>query len=315
MRLAARLTRGCALCGPLVLPVSAALLLPDAPWVRRLCRSSAVRCPCGRSYTCSTYTYTYYRKFSRSIVHAFQFSRVRTIMVCGEVGARELHPRRAAVPLPNMSLKRSRVATLEGQVVAVAAPLVYEENENGSYYLTNPTLKMLVEHAGGKLQSGPANSSTTIFVKGSISKESHNGEDLWTGSKKHVALEAQLNLAGSGRRAKPFAVLSFTEFVSKFDLTDEVEHELLWAFTHHPNQPPPSQRTKHFFGIGNTCVVYGNAYEKSIGLTGGYSRGRYLLHNYGAWPDADVLIEMNERHRPAEKKAKGDGCTSSLEVD
>ena len=44
--------------------VSAALLLPDAPWVRRLCRSSAVRCPCGRSYT-YTYTYTYTPPFIR----------------------------------------------------------------------------------------------------------------------------------------------------------------------------------------------------------------------------------------------------------
>ena len=40
MWLAARLARGCALCGLLGLLASAALLLPDAPWVRRLCRSS-----------------------------------------------------------------------------------------------------------------------------------------------------------------------------------------------------------------------------------------------------------------------------------
>ena len=55
-------------------------------------------------------------------------------------------------------------------------------------------------------------------------------------------------------------------------------------------------------GIGNTCVVMD--YEKALGITSGYSRGRYCLHVHGFWPDDEVLIEMHQRWSAKQKNKK-----------
>ena len=74
---------------------------------------------------------------------------------------------------------------------------------------------------------------------------------------------------------------------------------------------------KSFLGVGNTCVVC-HAYENELGITSGYSRGRYMLHYHGEWPDEDKMLDMF--HRNEEKKkaktAKTPGAsTSPLTVD
>ena len=195
--------------------------------------------------------------------------------------------------------------SLAGEVVAAVGPLVYAEDANGSYYLTNPSLKLVVEDNGGKFQQGPANTSTTIIVKGSLEKD-----DTWESSKKHTALHVQMKLTKAGGRNKALRLLSFVEFSATFNLAADIEPELLWAFTDSPNYPPPEKRMKNFLGIGNTCVVHGSDHEKSLGIVNGYSRGRYVLHTYGHWPDDNLLIKMNERHqeRKEAKEAKQAKC-------
>ena len=80
-----------------------------------------------------------------------------------------------------------------------------------------------------------------------------------------------------------------------------------------PNVPPPDKRMKSFLGIGNTCVV--TAYEKSLGISNGYSRGRYMLHTYGCWPDDDLMIEMNKRHQEVKEKKKAKkAATPDVEI-
>jgi hypothetical protein len=129
---------------------------------------------------------------------------------------------------------------LTGHVVASLGPLVYHEDAGGSYYLTNPTLKAIVENAGGRFQSGPANSMTTIAVRGDTSKEWQNGTDTWTGSSKQTAVDAELKLSAKRGRKKELSDMPFRQFVSAFELEDDVEPELLWAFTHN-NVPVRSQ--------------------------------------------------------------------------
>ena len=74
---------------------------------------------------------------------------------------------------------------------------------------------------------------------------------------------------------------------------------------------------KGFLGIGNTCVVTSNGYEAELGIKGGYSRGRYMLHTYGAWPDDDKMLEMHARHQEAKKKTvnPAGASTSAQTVD
>lgn len=166
-------------------------------------------------------------------------------------------------------------------------PLVYAENARGTYYLTAPTLQDVVERHGGKFQTGPANSSTTVVVQGDLGKEKHGGVDTWQGSKKQLALDDHgqhttrvrarvtpvhliahthwailtfdrmitVTRAAAGQRKKPLRVVPFAQFVSDYDLEDDIEPELLWAFCHVPNCPPPHERLKHFLGIGNSTLV------------------------------------------------------------
>ena len=143
------------------------------------------------------------------------------------------------------------------------------------------------------VQNGTANCKTDVFVLGDVSKEFHKGENTWIGCKKQVALEEQKASAAVSRRVAPFKVMSFKDFVTYYGLESVVEPELLWAFTNTHNVPPPNERMKYFLSIGNTCVC--TQYEKELGITNGYSRGRYVLHQYGYWPDDDVLLAMNER--------------------
>ena len=189
--------------------------------------------------------------------------------------------------------------------ICSAAPLVYFEDGGGSYYLTNPALKWVIESNGGTFQSGLANSKTRVVVLGDTDKETANGGDTWTGCKKQIAIKEQQQLAADGKRA-PLQVLSLTGFAEKYDLEDDIEPELLWAFTNSYNKPLPEERMKNFLGIGNTCVVSGE-YEKSLGIKNGYSRGRYCVHIHGQWPDASTLLEMNQRYfkekKPKENKA------------
>ena len=47
--------------------------------------------------------------------------------------------------------------------------------------------------------------------------------------------------AAAGTRA-PLKVLSLRDFAREYHLEDAIEPELLWAFTHTYNAPPPEQR-------------------------------------------------------------------------
>uniref|UniRef100_A0A7S4MXL7 BRCT domain-containing protein n=1 Tax=Prymnesium polylepis TaxID=72548 RepID=A0A7S4MXL7_9EUKA len=184
---------------------------------------------------------------------------------------------------------------LSGRRVACGAPLVYFEDGRGSYYLTCPALKHIVESHGGSFQSGPANSVTDIFLLGDVSKEVTNGVDSWTGCPKQIAFAEQQFCTAKEKRHVPLEVhQSLSSFVRAYNLEDAAEPELLWAFTNSHNSPPPEGRKKNFMSIGNTCVA--TDYEKSIGITSGYSRGRYVLHTTGFWPDRDTLLEMHARY-------------------
>ena len=119
-----------------------------------------------------------------------------------------------------------RVMSLEGHTVTSVGPLVYNEDPGGSYYLTSPTLKLIVERNGGKFQTGPANASTTLVVTGSLEKD-----NVWETCKKKTALDEQQRIFASGNRAKGLSLISFRDFTRNFDLHEDVEPELLWAFT------------------------------------------------------------------------------------
>ena len=74
---------------------------------------------------------------------------------------------------------------------------------------------------------------------------------------------------------------------------------------------------KGFLGIGNTCVVMPSGYEAAIGIKSGYSRGRFMLHKYGAWPDAEKMLEMYSRQEAKKQKTvnPAGASTSVLTVD
>lgn len=135
--------------------------------------------------------------------------------------------------------------SLDGVAVAHAGSLVYREDDDTSFYLSQDDFKEIVQDAGGKFGSS-ITGKTTIVVLGALEKEWSSKEpDLWTGSGKEKALTKQKTI-GTGPHV--VTLERFIEFYDdKYSLRREVESNVNVACFKGANQPPHKRSKGHFF--------------------------------------------------------------------
>ena len=129
--------------------------------------------------------------------------------------------RRAASPAAGAGQRGSPPSgPASASVFAVAyggGPLIVEENEAFSRYLTGDDLGAVLCEAGLKWSKGHPTSRSDIIVLGDTQRcHSLKKPDTHAGSGLDKATHAQVGAAGAGTRSKPLSVLTLAELMARF---------------------------------------------------------------------------------------------------
>ena len=121
--------------------------------------------------------------------------------------------------------------SLESLKVSSASILIYYENKDYTFYLTNNDLLDVVEAAGGVGHKN-IKATTNLCVLGDTSREfTRKGKDKWLGSgrQKLIAKHQTFGRVGGEATREPLKTLAFADFVHTYGLEDEIEPLLLTA--------------------------------------------------------------------------------------